>query len=72
MMSDLAENLGLRTREELNAWITDSGLMILEKLNIAPKHAKSSDQSDPLYAARVKEVTSLYWLKIKPMVRISA
>ena len=64
MMTNLAEHLGLRTREELNAWITDSGLMILEKLNIAPKHAKSSDQSDPLYAAWVKEVTSLYRLKV--------
>ena len=63
MMSDLAEHLGLRTREELNAWITDSGLMVLEKRDIAPKHAKSTDQSDPLYAARVKEVTSLYRLK---------
>ena len=64
MMPDLAEHLGLRRDEKLQRWITDSGLMILEKLNIAPKHAKSSDQSDPLYAARVKELTSLYWLKV--------
>ena len=63
-MSDLAEHLGLRSDEKLQRWITDSGLMILEKLNIAPKHAKSSDQSDPLYAARVKDVASLYRLKV--------
>ncbi len=64
IMSDLAEHLGLRTNEELQKWIADAGLHVLEKLDIAPKHAKASDQSDPLYAARVKEVTSLYRLKI--------
>ena len=63
IMSDLAEHLGLRTNEELMQWIADAGLSVIEKLDIAPKHAKSSDQSDPLYAARVKEVTSLYRLK---------
>ncbi|PPD11983.1 MAG: methyltransferase [Methylotenera sp.] len=64
ILSDLAEHLGLRTPEELQKWIADAGLMVVEKLDIAPKHAKSSDQSDPLYAARVKEITSLYRLKI--------
>ncbi|WP_047539116.1 methyltransferase [Methylotenera versatilis] len=63
ILSDLAEHLGLRTQEELLKWIADAGLSIMEKLDIAPKHAKSSDQSDPLYAARVKEITSLYRLK---------
>jgi methylase of polypeptide subunit release factors len=64
IMSDLAEHLGLRSKEELQKWIADAGLTVLEKLDIAPKHAKSSDQSDPLYAARVREVTSLYRLKV--------
>ena len=63
ILSDLAEHLGLRTPEELQKWIGDTGLTVVEKLDIAPKHAKSSDQSDPLYAARVKEITSLYRLK---------
>jgi methylase of polypeptide subunit release factors len=63
IMSDLAEHLGLRTNEELMKWIADAGLSVIEKLDIAPKHAKSSDQSDPLYAARSKEITSLYRLK---------
>ncbi len=63
IMSDLAVHLGLRTQEELEKWIADAGLSVIEKLDIAPKHAKSSDQSDPLYAARVKEITSLYRLK---------
>ncbi|PPD56231.1 MAG: methyltransferase [Methylotenera sp.] len=63
ILSNLAEHLGLRTPEELQKWIDDAGLAVVEKLDIAPKHAKSSDQSDPLYAARVKEITSLYRLK---------
>lgn len=65
ILSDLAEHLGLRSNEELQKWVVDAGLIIVEKLDIAPKHAKSSDQSDPLYAARVKEITSLYRLKIQ-------
>ena len=64
ILSDLAVHLGLRSDEELKKWIADAGLMVLEKRDIAPKHAKSTDQSDPLYAARVKEVTSLYRLKV--------
>ncbi len=63
ILSNLAEHLDLRTKEELQKWIADAGLTIVEKLDIAPKHAKSSDHSDPLYAARVKEITSLYRLK---------
>lgn len=64
IMSDLAEHLGLRTPEELQKWISDGGLQVIEKMDVTPKHAKSTDQSDPLYAARVKEVTSLYRLKV--------
>jgi methylase of polypeptide subunit release factors len=63
ILSDLAEHLGLRSNEELVKWIADAGLSVIEKLDIAPKHAKSSDQSDPLYVARSKEITSLYRLK---------
>ncbi len=65
IMSDLAEHIGLRSQEELQKWIADAGLTVLEKLDIAPRHAKSSDQSDPLYEARVLEITSLYRLKEK-------
>ena len=62
ILSDLAEHLGLRSNEELQKWIADAGLSVVEKLDIAPKHAKSTDQSDPLYLARSKEITSLYRL----------
>lgn len=63
VMSDLAERLGLRASEALQQWIAEAGFTLVEQLSIAPKHAKASDQSDPLYPARSKEVTSLYRLK---------
>lgn len=63
VMSNLAEQIGLRQPEALNTWIHEAGLQVVDKLDIAPTHAKASDQSDPLYAARAKEVTSLYRLK---------
>jgi methylase of polypeptide subunit release factors len=64
ILSDFAEHLELRTKEELQQWITDAGLNIVEKLDIAPRHGKASDASDPLHQARSKEVTSLYRLKV--------
>ena len=63
VMSDLAEHIGLRAADDLQYWFSEAGLNVAEQLQVAPKHAKSSDQSDPLYAARAKEVTSLYRLK---------
>jgi len=63
VMSNLAELIGLRKPEELGQWIADAGLVVVDKLDIAPKHAKATDQSDPLYQARSKEVTSLYRLE---------
>ncbi len=63
VMSDLAEHIGLREAGDLQNWFAEAGLHVVEQLQVAPKHAKASDQSDPLYAARAKEVTSLYRLK---------
>lgn len=63
VMSDLAEHLGLRAPDALQQWIAEAGFTVVDQLNIAPRHAKASDQSDPLYSARAKEVTSLYRLK---------
>lgn len=62
ILSDLAENLGLRTRAELVTAIDRSGLQVLGRVDIRPRHAKASDASDPLHAARAKEVTSLWRL----------
>ena len=63
VMSNLAENIGLRKPDDVLSWITQAGLSVIEKAETTPKHAKATDQSDPLYEARSREVTSLYRLK---------
>ena len=62
ILSDLAEHLGLRTREELLGWIESAGLSVLGREDIRPTHAKALDKEDPLHAARAAEVTSLWRL----------
>lgn len=62
VLSDIAEHLGLRTREELLAWIAGAGLRVLEKRDTKPHHPKVSDATDPLHAARAAEITSLWRL----------
>ncbi|MEY4711457.1 MAG: hypothetical protein RIS88_907 [Pseudomonadota bacterium] len=62
ILSDLAEHLGLRTREELLALIAGAGLSVRERLDIAPRHPKAADPDDPLAAARSRETTSLWRL----------
>jgi methylase of polypeptide subunit release factors len=62
VLSDIAEHLGLRTREELLAMFEAAGLQVLGRRQEKPTHPKSSDASDPLHAARAKEVTSLWRL----------
>jgi len=62
VLSDIAEHLVLRTREELLGWIAAAGLRVLEKLDTKPHHPKVSDATDPLHAARAAEITSLWRL----------
>ncbi|MDR0225641.1 MAG: class I SAM-dependent methyltransferase [Burkholderiaceae bacterium] len=62
IVSDLAEHLGLRSREQLLAWVEDAGLQVLGREDIRPRHGKSTDAADPLHAARAAEVTSLWRL----------
>lgn len=62
ILSDIAELLGLRSREELLGWIADAGLRVINRLDTRPQHAKANDASDPLHAARSQEVTSLWRL----------
>lgn len=62
IISDLAEHLGLRSREQLLQWITDAGLNVVGRLDARPKHPKASDPTDPLHRARAAEVTSLWRL----------
>jgi methylase of polypeptide subunit release factors len=63
VMSDLAELIGLRKPDELSGWIAAAGLEVIAKSDTQPKHGKAQDKQDPLFAARSKEVTSLYRLK---------
>ncbi len=62
LLSDIAEHLGLRTREELLEMIKAGGLKVLNRTDVRPEHPKAEDSSDPLYAARSTEVTSLWRL----------
>ena len=62
VMSDLAEHLGLRTRDEMLRWIADAGLRVVQRHDTRPVHPKAGDPSDPLFAARSQEVTSLWRL----------
>jgi hypothetical protein len=62
ILSDLAEHLGLRTREALLGWIADAGLQVLGRMDVKPVHGKAQDAADPLHAARSAEVTSLWRL----------
>ena len=62
ILSDLAEHLGLRSRDELLGWIDKAGLKVLEHRDTKPHHSKAFDKTDALHAARSKEVTSLWRL----------
>lgn len=62
ILSDIAEHLGLRSRQKLLDWIAAAGLQVIERLDTRPKHPKAQDASDPLHAARAAEVTSLWRL----------
>ncbi len=62
ILSDLAEHLQLRTREELLGWFAEAGLTVKHRLDTQPKHGRSQDTTDPLHAARSAEVTSLWRL----------
>ena len=62
ILSDLAEHLGLRTRDELMSWIDAAGLTVLGRMDAKPVHGKARDSTDPLHEARAAEVTSLWRL----------
>ena len=62
ILSDLAEHLNLRTRDELLGWIDAAGLKVAGRLEAKPKHGKAFDNTDGLFDARCKEMTSLWRL----------
>ena len=62
ILSDLAEHLGLRSREELLAAFEGAGLKVVDRIDVRPRHPKVSDATDPFHQARQAEVTSLWRL----------
>jgi SAM-dependent methyltransferase len=65
ILSDLAEHLGLRSRDDLLAFIDAAGLTVVDRLDVRPSHPRASDATDPLHAARAAEVTSLWRLAVR-------
>jgi SAM-dependent methyltransferase len=64
ILSDFAEHLGLRTRAQLQEWIDAAGLKVDGRIDIKPNHPRAADKTDPLYAARSAEKTSLWRLVV--------
>ena len=62
ILSDLAEHLGLRTRDELLAAFAQAGLEVIARTDVRPSHPKTLDTTDALRAARAAETTSLWRL----------
>lgn len=64
ILSDFAEHLQLRSRQDLEGWIAEAGLQVLGRIDIQPKHGKAFDALDPLHEARRQERTSLWRLSV--------
>ena len=64
ILSDLAEHLGLRSREELLSWIDTAGLKVIARLDTKPQHQKVFDKTNALHTARSRETTSLWRLQM--------
>ena len=62
ILSDLAEHLGLRTRERLLEEFETAGLRVVDRIDVRPTHPRAADGADPLHAARAAEITSLWRL----------
>jgi len=62
ILSDIAEHLGLRTRDELLAAFAAASLRVVARSEARPQHPRASDPDDPLHAARAAEMTSLWRL----------
>jgi SAM-dependent methyltransferase len=65
ILSSLAEHLGLRPRSELLAVFRAAGLKVVDRSDVRPSHPRTSDETDPLHAARAAEVTSLWRLAVR-------
>ena len=52
ILSDLAEHLGLRTRAQLLEEFETAGLRVVGRHDVAPRHPRAADKTDPLHGAR--------------------
>ena len=62
ILSDLAEHLGLRSRAQLLEAFEAARLQVVGRNDVAPRHPRAADKTDPLHSARAAEVTSLWRL----------
>lgn len=62
ILSDLAEHLGLRSRDELLSEFDSAGLQVIGRNDVPARHPKAADETDPLHVARSAEITSLWRL----------
>ena len=63
ILSDIAEHLGLRRRDQLLGWIKDAALVVVDRMDTRPRHPKTRNNTDALHKARAQEITSLWRLK---------
>ena len=62
ILSDLAEQLGLRSRAQLLGEFETAGLRVVGRQDVTPRHPRVADETDPLHVARAAETTSLWRL----------
>lgn len=62
ILSDLAEHLGLRSRAQLLEDFESSGLRVVGRHDVPPRHPRAADKTDALHHARAAEITSLWRL----------
>lgn len=64
ILSNLAELLGLRTRDDLMRRVYAAGLRVIGRRDTSPIHPRAADRGDPLHAARRREITTLWQLAL--------
>ena len=65
VLSDIAEHLGLRSRDELLAAFDAAGLQVIARTDVKPHHPKVTDAADALHTARAAEITSLWRFAVR-------
>lgn len=69
VLSDLAEHLHLRSRDQLLTMIAAAGLTAVAIDATPARHSRAEDPHDRLHEARRKEITTLWRLRVTSSVR---